>query len=66
MPKEKHAVNVLFTKAEYANLVRRAMELTLEEGRRVSVAELVRRLALSHENGLHEGLEQQEVGVAPN
>jgi hypothetical protein len=63
LPKEKHPVNVLFTRAEHTRLVRWATELTLEEGRRVSVAELVRRLALSHENGLHEGLAVPEVRV---
>ena len=52
MPDEKHPVNVLFTKVEYAKLVRKATELTLDEGRRVSVAELVRRLALSNDGGL--------------
>ena len=41
----KHAVNVLFPEEEYAKLVRKAAELTLQEGRRVSVANLVRRLA---------------------
>jgi len=61
--KEKHAVNVLFSKAEYARLVRWATELTLEEGRRVSVAELVRRLALSNKDGFHEGLHGSGAGV---
>ena len=41
----KHAVNVLFNEQEYATLVWEAAELTLEEGRRVSVANLVRRRA---------------------
>ena len=50
MPKTKHAVNILFTEDEYARLVCEATELTLEERRRVSVAELVRRLALQREN----------------
>ena len=66
MLKEKHAVNVLFTKAEYARLVRRATELTLREGRRVSVAELVRRLALSNKDGLHEALHGSGAGVEPD
>ena len=47
MPERKHAVNVLFSENGYGVLVREAAELTLEEGRQVSVAELVRRLTLS-------------------
>ena len=47
MPTKRHAVNVLFSEIEYVTLVRRAAELTVAEGRRVSVAELVRRLTLS-------------------
>ena len=39
----KRAVSVLFNNDEYATLVRESAELTLAEGRRVSVAELVRR-----------------------
>ena len=54
MPERKHAVNVLFGEKGYAVLVREAAELTLEEGRRVSVAELVRRLTLSKYDGLVE------------
>ena len=65
MLKEKHAVNVLFTKSEYVSLVRRATELTLREGRRVSVAELVRRLAVSND-GFHEGLDGSGAGVEPD
>ena len=57
MPEEKHPVNVLFSKPKYANLVRRATELTLREGRHVSVAELVRRLILSGEHGSYQELE---------
>ena len=49
MPKTKHAVNILFSQAEYARLVREATDLTLKEEKRVSVAELVRRLALANE-----------------
>ena len=63
MPKEKHPVNVLFSKAEYAKLVRRAMELTLEEERRVSVAELVRRLAVSNQDNFHEPDERSPVAA---
>ena len=63
MPKEKHAVNVLFTRAEHARVVRWATELTLEEGRRVSVAELVRRLTISNEQGFREELEATGAGV---
>lgn len=48
MSTKKHPVSVLFTDEEYAKLVRRAAELTLEEGRRVSVAELVRRGSLAN------------------
>ena len=44
---QKRAVSVLFNEEEYSGFVRRAAEMTLEEGRRVSVAELVRRLTLS-------------------
>ena len=44
---QKRAVSVLFTDQEYAGFVRRAAEMTLEEGRRVSVAELIRRLSLA-------------------
>ena len=43
---KKRAVSVLFDDDEYAGLVRKAAELTLSEGRRVSVAELVRRATL--------------------
>ena len=57
MPEEKHPVNVLFTKPEYTKLVRRATELTLREGRRVSVAGLVRRLVMSRDDPLHEEME---------
>ena len=46
----KRAVSTLFEEEEYAGFVRKAAELTLEEGRRVSVAELVRRLALAQFN----------------
>ena len=63
LPREKHPVNVLFTKADYTRLVRRATELTLREGRRVSVAELVRRLALSNRDGFHEGVEGSVAGA---
>lgn len=44
---KKRAVSVLFDDDEYAVLVRVATELTLHEGRRVSVAELVRRATLT-------------------
>ena len=64
MPEEKHPVNVLFTKREYTKLVRRATELTLIEGRRVSVAELVRRLVILGDNRLHTELEAPGVGVS--
>ena len=47
MSTQKKAVSVLFTEQEYAWMVRRGAELTLQEGRRVSVAELVRRLVLA-------------------
>ena len=47
MPARRHAVNVLFDEAEYVKLVREAADLTVREGRRVSLAELVRRLTLS-------------------
>ena len=63
MPKEKHPVNVLFTRAEHSRLVRWATELTLQEGRRVSVAELVRRLTVSNGNGSHEGMEGSGAGA---
>ena len=63
MPDQKHPVNVLFAKAEYARLVRRAADLTLKEGRRVSVAELVRRLAMSNQDGFHEPLEESRAGA---
>ena len=63
MPKEKHPVNVLFTRAEYTSLVRRATELTLEEGRRVSVAELVRRLTLLGQDGL-DGAPERSLALA--
>lgn len=63
MPKEKHPVNVLFSRAEYARLVRRATELTLEEERRVSVAELVRRLTLSSQDSFHEPDERYPVAA---
>ena len=46
----KHAVNVWFTDAEYSSLVMEAAALTVQEGRRVSIAELVRRLVL-YQNG---------------
>ena len=47
MSTRTRAVSVLFEESEYAVLVRKAAELTLSEGRRVSVAELVRRATLS-------------------
>ncbi len=47
MSSKKRAVSVLFDDEEYSGLVRIAAELTLSEGRRVSVAELVRRATLS-------------------
>ena len=50
----KRAVSTLFDEEEYARFVRQAAELTLEEGRRVSVAELVRRLALAQFNHSHD------------
>lgn len=50
---KKRSVSVLFDDEEYADLVRKSAELTLEEGRRVSVAELVRRATLSQ---FHPGL----------
>ena len=46
----RHAVNVLFDEIEYIKLVRKAADLTVKEGRRVSVAELVRRLTLSKDD----------------
>jgi hypothetical protein len=46
MSTRTRAVSVLFEEGEYSGLVRKAMELTLSEGRRVSVAELVRRATL--------------------
>ncbi len=52
MATQRHAVNVLFRETEYVKLVRKAAELTVEEGRRVSVAELVRRLTLSKDDEL--------------
>ena len=55
--KGKHPVNVLFTKDEYVGLVRRATELTLKEGRRVSVAELVRRLTFTNSDDVSRGEE---------
>ena len=54
MSTQRHAVNVLFNEVEYVKLVRKAAELTVEEGRRVSVAELVRRLTLSKDDDLVE------------
>lgn len=47
MSSKKRAVSVLFDEEEYSVLVRIAAELTLSEGRRVSIAELVRRATLS-------------------
>lgn len=47
MSTRTRAVSVLFEESEYAVLVRKAAELTLSEGRRVSVAELVRRATLA-------------------
>ena len=52
MATQRHAVNVLFRETEYVKLVRKAAELTVEEGRRVSVAKLVRRLTLSKDDEL--------------
>ena len=65
MPEGKHPVNVLFTKDEYVDLVRRATELTLEEGRRVSVAELVRRLTFTNSVEFRRGVEADgaEIGL---
>ena len=54
MSTQRHAVNVLFGEAEYVNLVRKAAELTIEEGRRVSIAELVRHLTLSKDELVEE------------
>ena len=54
MSSQKHAINVLFSEAEYVKLVRQAAELTIKEGRRVSVTELVRRLTLSKDYELAE------------
>jgi hypothetical protein len=51
---QRHAVNVLFSQAEYIRLVRSAAELTIKEGRRVSLAELVRRLTFSSDGPLEE------------
>ena len=51
---QRHAVNVLFSEAEYVKLVRLAAEPTVQEGRRVSLAELVRRLTFSNESKLDE------------
>ncbi len=50
MSTKKRPVSVLFNDDEYASLVRKAAELTLSEGRRVSVAELVRRATLTEFN----------------
>ena len=50
MSTERHAVNVLLSEIDYVRLVREAAELTVREGRRVSIAELVRRLTLSEAN----------------
>ncbi len=47
MSTRSRAVGVLFDEGEYAALIRKATELTLAEGRRVSVAELVRRTTLA-------------------
>ena len=47
MSTRTRAVSVLFEESEYAVLVRKAAELTLSEGRRVSVAELLRRATLA-------------------
>jgi hypothetical protein len=65
LPEGKHPVNVLFTKDEYVGLVRRATELTLEEGRRVSVAELVRRLTFTNSVEFRRGVEADgaEIGL---
>jgi len=51
---KKRAVSVLFDDEEFSGLVRIAAELTLSEGRRVSIAELVRRATLS-QFGKHAG-----------
>ena len=52
MPKGKHNVNVIFTESQYVKFVLEAAELTVKEGRRVSVAELVRRLVLGNDGEL--------------
>ena len=59
MSTSKRAVSVLFGEEEYADLVRKSAELTLSEGRRVSVAELVRRATLARYCG-------NQVTVAPD
>ena len=62
MSTQRHAVNVLFSEVDYTRLVREAAELTVKEGRRVSIAELVRRLTLSEANQAGGKLEVSEQG----
>ena len=64
MSTNKRAVSVLFDNEEYADLVRKAAELTLAEGRRVSVAELVRRATLAEYIQEREIPDQDEVSTA--
>ena len=60
MSTRTRAVSVLFEESEYAVLVRKAAELTLSEGRRVSVAELVRRATLALYTGTPENVAVNE------
>ncbi len=61
MSTSKKAVSVLFDDEEYADLVRKSAELTLAEGRRVSVAELVRRATLAEYTQKRKAAEQLKV-----
>ena len=64
MSTSKRAVSVLFEEEEYAGLVRKAAELTLSEGRRVSVAELVRRATLAQHLGSQQAAAPNEAASA--
>ena len=64
MSSTRKAVSVLFNIEEYADLVRKSAELTLAEGRRVSVAELVRRATLAEYTEQHKSADQVEASPA--
>lgn len=66
MSTSKRAVSVLFEEEEYADLVRKSAELTLAEGRRVSVAELVRRATLAEYMQKRESADQVKISSLEN